>query len=135
MGSIRIFERRMKVTTQRFVADDGVPLLIEISPATEVDETEEPSREWPPNRGVVSSIIRKASDDAIKTAFETIQLMAQNTSKLISALQNQTDQQMPASLDIEFGVSFNGDLQAYVAKVGAEGTVTVKMSWELERAD
>ena len=46
-------------------------------------------------------------------------------------MQKQGDHPMPASLHIEFGVSFNSDLQAYIAKVGAEGTISVKLRWEL----
>uniref|UniRef100_UPI002714F2F1 CU044_2847 family protein n=1 Tax=Candidatus Roseilinea sp. NK_OTU-006 TaxID=2704250 RepID=UPI002714F2F1 len=47
-------------------------------------------------------------------------------------MQSADDQKMPASLDVEFGVSFSGELEAYVAKTGAEGTISVKLSWDVE---
>ena len=120
----------MDMTKRSFDADNGITILIETT-TTEV-QSESPSREWSEGtRGSVGSFVRKAKDEAIEAAFEAIQSMGSRTADLVEALQQQNERPIPASIDVEFGVSFNGELQAYIAKASAEGTISVKLSWEL----
>ncbi|WP_169239940.1 hypothetical protein [Candidatus Roseilinea sp. NK_OTU-006] len=68
------------MTTHRDETDQGeAALLIEVTPATIQDESAPASREWPTERGITSSVVRKATDKAMDAAFETIEHIAQRT--------------------------------------------------------
>ncbi|MFC1465391.1 MAG: CU044_2847 family protein [Candidatus Brachytrichaceae bacterium NZ_4S206] len=119
------------MSTHTYHAGDGFSLLIETT-AAEV-RPEAPSREWGESRGAIGGFVQKAGVAALETAFEVIRHVAAEASDLLADLQQQPAHPPPTHLEVTFGVSFNGDLQAYIAKAGAEGTLSVKLSWETNR--
>lgn len=124
------------MTNDAATTGNSARILIEVTPTRIADGTGEQSTRVPAaERSSVAGLIEKASDNAIDAAFGVIQGMAQRTAQVVAEMQQLNGQPMPASLDVEFGVSFTGDLQAYIAKAGATATFTVKLSWSLKAAE
>jgi hypothetical protein len=111
-----------------------IELLIEVTPARVQDAPIYAERGWSDDsRGVTSRVVRGAANEAVNAAFGVIEHIARKTAQFIVNMQNADGRPMPTSLDIEFGVSFNGELQAYIAKASAEGAISVKLSWTLKQ--
>lgn len=111
---------------------DGFRLLIETTPAQVGSET--PSRTWGESRSGVERVVRQAGDKALGAAFATIRQIADAAADLLAELNQKSDGAAPRQLEITFGVSFNGNLEAFIAKTSAEATLSVKLSWETDRA-
>jgi Trypsin-co-occurring domain 1 len=65
------------------------------------------------------------SDEAVNRAMNTIKNMAERVHSTVETLNNR-----PKSVEVEFGVKFDAEVGAIVAKVTAEASMTVKMIWE-----
>lgn len=114
-----------------FTFDDQLPLRIEVTPAETPDpSTDDTTQEVLRISQQASTAIRQASNDATKQAFNTIYVMARRTGQMIAALQQQDDQASLERVEISFGIKFNGDVEAFVAKAGAEATVNVTINWK-----
>lgn len=65
---------------------------------------------------------------AIEKAMETIQYMADKVQSTIGAIS-----EPPHSIEVEFGITFNAEAGAVLAKAGSECSISVKLAWERER--
>lgn len=108
--------------TEPYALDDNSPLLIEVTSADESgSDTREVLR--------IGPLVKQAPDAAVKQAFGAIYRMARHTENLLEALQRPGQQANLEGVEVEFGLAFNGSVDAYIAKTGSEATVTVKISW------
>ena len=108
--------------------DETMPLMIEVTPTdTAPDDTREILRLGP--------TVTQASEAALQQAFNTIYALARRTGKLIDALQHQERHASLNGVEIEFGLKFDGNVDAYIAQVGSEATVKVKISWQPGQVD
>ncbi len=109
--------------TDPLTFDEDVPLKIEVTPGDSApDDTREILSLGP--------TVKQASDAAVRQAFGTIYTLARRTGDLVGALQHQKRHESLNGVEIEFGLKFDGNVDAYIAQVGSEATVTVKISWQ-----
>ena len=108
--------------TEPYTFDDNSPLLIEVTPAEAAGgDTREVLGLGP--------LVKQAPDAAVKQAFGAIYRLARHTENLLEAVQRPGQQANLKGVEVEFGLAFNGSVDAYIAKTGSEATVTVKISW------
>jgi hypothetical protein len=69
--------------------------------------------------------LAEKSNEAINKAMNTIKNMATRVHSTVQTIQNR-----PKNVEIEFGVKFDAEVGVIVAKVTAEASMTVKMTWE-----
>lgn len=110
---------------------DGFKLLIETTTAQVGAEI--PSRTWGESRSGAERVVKQAGDQALEAAFATIRQIADAAADLLAELNQKSDGSAPRQLEITFGVSFNGNLEVFIAKTSAEATLSVKLSWETNR--
>jgi hypothetical protein len=106
------------------------PLLIEVTPASSATSGEGAGETY---RGIfdkAQQAVSAASDEAVKSAFRTVWMMARNTGWMIQDLQQHPDQQTLKSVSVEFGLNFNGEGQVYVAKGSVGASISISMTWE-----
>jgi hypothetical protein len=109
--------------TEPYTFDETTPLLIEVSPTPGApDDTREVLSLGP--------VVKQVSDAALRQAFNTIYTLARRTGGLIEALQHQERHASLNSVELEFGLKFDGNVDAHLAQTGSEATVTVKISWQ-----
>ena len=108
--------------------DDNMPLLIEVTPGEAADDDNQTQEVLRLGRSP-GSMVRQASDQAVRQAFITIYRMARRTGQMIDALQRHDDQIALDKIEIQFGLKFNGNVEAFIAEAGAEASVTVKITW------
>jgi hypothetical protein len=68
--------------------------------------------------------LAKKSNEAMEKAMDTIRKMADKVNSNIQTIQNK-----PSSIEMEFGIKFDAEVGAIVAKVTAEASMTVKLVW------
>jgi hypothetical protein len=73
--------------------------------------------------GKKSDLIKK-SDEAVEKAIGTIQNIAERVNSMINSIENK-----PTNVEMEFGIKFDAEMGAIVAKVTAEGSMKVKLTW------
>ena len=114
--------------TEPTIFDDKVPLRIEVT-STEVTSTEVTASD---TREVLSlgPAVKELSDAAVRHAFSTIYSLARRSGDLIEALQHQERHASLSGVELEFGLKFDGNVDAYIAQTGGEASVSVKISWQ-----
>jgi len=73
--------------------------------------------------------LEKKSTEAIDKAMGTIQKMADKVNNRIQTIENK-----PSRLEMEFGIKFDAEIGAIVAKVTTEASMTIKMVWDQNRS-
>ena len=68
------------------------------------------------------------SAQALDSAMNTIHHMARRVTATISNLAER-----PSEVEVTFGIKLNMETGAIIAKVGGEGSINVKLKWELEK--
>jgi hypothetical protein len=68
--------------------------------------------------------IAKRSTDALDSAMTTIRAMAEKVCIAIAEIP-----QKPDGVEIEFGLVFDAEVGALIAKTGVETALTVRLSW------
>lgn len=71
-------------------------------------------------------LIRK-SQVAIERSMKTMQSMGK---KAIKTIQSIPVSERPSTFQFQFGINLNGEAGALIAKVGAEASIIVTMTWE-----
>ena len=71
--------------------------------------------------------LAKKSGEAINNAMTTIQNMAQRIDSSIQAIDKN---HKPNTVQVEFGLKFDGELDVIIAKAGVEASITVTLGWE-----
>jgi hypothetical protein len=80
-------------------------------------------------RGSTTDKIRKLTESQLNHAFAAIEAIAQRAGTTLENLRAQPEQQIPALMELEFGLSFNTELQAYVVSANAEANLRIKLVW------
>lgn len=99
------------------MTDEQQVILIDMGPAAGV-------------RGVAAySLVDmyEKSDEAMEKAMGTIHAMAEKTVKTVKAI---PVSERPSKVEVEFGIKFDLEVGAVVAKASAESAVKVTLTWE-----
>jgi uncharacterized protein YfiM (DUF2279 family) len=99
-------------------------ILVEITPTNEIDA------DIRSGRGTRDGMVRKLTSSYTMNALRVIHRMALQTASMIYSLREKHDQKDLTNVEIEFGLNFTADLEAYIAKVGTNSTVKVKLTWQ-----
>ena len=102
-------------------------VLIEISPTVDDLYGEEVMRD------VFTDRVKEFTTAQLDHAFETARLLARQTRRMIAELEAESPDDGLNSVEVEFGVKFNGELQAYIAKANAEASMTIKLTWQIAK--
>jgi hypothetical protein len=73
--------------------------------------------------------LSEKSEEAINKAMTTIQDMAQ---RINSTIQGIDKSHKPNTVQVEFGLKFDGELDVIIARVGVEASISVTLGWELK---
>jgi hypothetical protein len=71
-----------------------------------------------------SELVEK-SNEAVNKAMNTIKNMATRVHSTVQTIENR-----PKNVEVQFGIKFDAEVGVIVAKVTAEGSMTVKMTWQ-----
>ena len=71
------------------------------------------------------------SDEAVEKAMKTIRAMAEKTVNTVKAI---PVSERPSKVEVEFGIKFDIEAGAVVAKASAETAVKVTLTWEHQNA-
>lgn len=103
----------------RFRTDDGTEVVFEVS-------GDEPGfREVSRGRGAITDAGRTFEDSLTRIRAAAVRALSTFRDTALS----------PDGVEIEFGVRFNAEAGAVVAKTSVEGHMVVKLSWTSDRAD
>ena len=94
----------------------------------EVDTTKKVARPEGATRGPADKL-RELTDVQMALAFAVVEKVAAQAVTTLQTLQANTDSPTPSTMELEFGLSFNAELQAYVVKAAGEATLSIKLSW------
>jgi hypothetical protein len=114
--------------TPPFQFDDDTPILIEVTPAR-TDDTD--TREGL----TIGGGVKQAYHESVRQAFNTIYQMARRTGYMIQTLREDDTQASLSGVEVEFGLTFNSNVEAFITKSGAEATVNVKLTWQVKGDD
>jgi hypothetical protein len=80
-------------------------------------------------RGVAYSMVDmyEKSDEAVEKAMGTIRAMAEKTA---NTMKNIKVSERPSKVEVEFGIKFDLEAGAVVAKASTETAVKVTLTWE-----
>jgi hypothetical protein len=95
------------------------PILIELAPRPGVQRVALPKPEE----------LARLSAQALENAWTTVHAMAERASAMIEGLSGDPDE-----VQLEFGVKMDVEGNAMVAKAGAEGAISVSLTWKREGA-
>lgn len=74
--------------------------------------------------------IERLSAEQVARALGLVKTLADQARAMVADLQAQPRHDDLASMEMAFGLSFNGELQAYVAKTSSEASLTIRLTWE-----
>jgi hypothetical protein len=80
-------------------------------------------------RGGTADKIRQLTESQLDHAFAALEAIAQRAGATLESLRAQPARQIPAVMELEFGLSFNTELQAYVVSATAEANLRIMLSW------
>lgn len=102
-----------------FTIDPNLPILFDFATPT--------GRTMVVSRGVED--LAGKSAHAVTTALSTIHNMATGVTEAISKLATP-----PSTVEVEFGIKFDTETGAIIAKAGVEASLTIKLIWERKDA-
>ena len=73
--------------------------------------------------------LEKKSIEVMEKAMETIHKMADKVNRTIQMIENRPDH-----VEMEFGIKFDAEIGAIVAKVTTEASMTIKMVWDQNKS-
>lgn len=94
----------------------------------EVDPAAKGGRPGATTRGPGDKL-RALSDEQMQLAFAVVEKMAAQAAATLQTLRADGARPVPDAMELEFGLSFNAELQAYFAKTAGEATLSIKLSW------
>ncbi|NES23414.1 MAG: hypothetical protein F6K41_31980 [Symploca sp. SIO3E6] len=74
--------------------------------------------------------LAQKSTQAVDKAMGTIRAMAKRTIATLDTLSNK-----PNQVELEFGIKFNAEADALIAKTGTEANIKVKMVWNRDSSN
>ena len=81
-------------------------------------------------RGSRLNQVKAFSADQVAEALGVVRMLAGQTRAMVADLQATPGHDDLSNVEVAFGLTFNGELQAYVAKASGEASMTVKLTWE-----
>ncbi|HKG86850.1 MAG TPA: CU044_2847 family protein [Nitrososphaeraceae archaeon] len=69
--------------------------------------------------------LEEKSEEAIEKAMATIHNMAQRVITTVNDIKNR-----PSSVEVSFGIKFDGKVDVIIAKAGAEASIEVTIKWD-----
>lgn len=105
-------------STFTFTVNDDAPILVELKPTT--------GRRQVGRGSMTMEEIATLSRQALNHAMNTVYQMAQHVSATVSALPSKS---RPSAVEAEFCLTMDAEGNAFIAKAGAEGSITVKLTW------
>ncbi len=82
----------------------------------------------PGTRGPTDKL-RALTDEQMQLAFAVVEKVAAQAATTLQTLQADGARPVPDAMEVEFGLSFSAELQAYFAKSAGEATLSIKLSW------
>lgn len=103
---------------------EPVEILIEVSPAgVGYDYGEEVMRG-------LGSNLKRFSREQLAGALATIREIATETRRMVGELLQRPEHQGLTTVEVEFGLKFSSELQAYVAKTGGDASMKITLTWD-----
>lgn len=100
-------------------ADDDAVILVEFAPTAGMKQV-----------SLTAADVAQKSAQAVDKAMDTIRAMAKRAIATLDTLANK-----PTQVELEFGIKFNTEAGALIAKTSTEASITVKMTWERKNAE
>ncbi|MBK8538760.1 MAG: hypothetical protein IPL60_01975 [Ardenticatenia bacterium] len=79
------------------------------------------------------SRVKDFSTAEIAGALAVVRVLAGQTRAMVADMQAAPGHDDLSGVEVEFGLKFNSELQAYVAKASGEASMTIKLSWAPEK--
>jgi len=98
-----------------FIIDKNAPIVVELTPRPGLKQV---------SLGTPEDIVEKSSK-ALDSSMNTIHNMATRVNSMIDAIAVKPDQ-----VEVEFGLKFDAEMGAMIAKAGMEASINVKLTWE-----
>lgn len=96
-------------------ADLYAPVIVEMGAAPGLREV-----------SLNSADVLKRSGKALQQAMGAVRSMAERVHETVSSLAER-----PSQVTVEFGIKFDTEAHAVVAKAGSEASLKVKLTWDL----
>ncbi|EKV03851.1 hypothetical protein Lepto7375DRAFT_6169 [Leptolyngbya sp. PCC 7375] len=74
----------------------------------------------------IEELIQKSAN-ALRKAMSMIRYMAEYTVDTINSIE---ENNRPQKIEIEFGIDFDAEADAIIAKTGVQSSIKVKLTWE-----
>ena len=97
-----------------FTIDENAPILVEFTPGPGLKQV-----------SLAPADLAGKSTEALDSTMNTIHHMAGRVFATVDALANR-----PTQVDVEFGIKFDAQAGALIAKAGMEASINVKLTWE-----
>jgi len=97
-----------------FIVDENAPILVEFTPRPGLREV-----------SLKPEDLTAKSSQALEAAMNTIHNMARRVTATVEALATR-----PSQVEVAFGLKLDTEAGALIAKVGAEASLNVKLTWE-----
>ncbi len=94
----------------------------------EVDPMKKGGQPSATTRGA-SDKLRALTDEQMQLAFAVVEKVAAQAATTLQTSQADGARPVPDAMELEFGLSFSAELQAYFAKSAGEATLSIKLSW------
>ncbi|MFZ3167104.1 MAG: CU044_2847 family protein [Candidatus Methanoperedens sp.] len=97
-----------------FIIDKNAPIVVELTPRGGLKQV-----------SLGTEDILEKSSKALDSSMNTIHNMAMRVNSMIEVLAVKPDQ-----VEVEFGLKFDAEMGAMIAKAGMEASINVKLTWE-----
>ncbi len=97
-----------------YTIDENTPLIVEFSPQPGLQQV-----------SLSPADVLEKSTQALDSAMSAIYHMAGRVSSTMDAMVDR-----PNKCEVEFGLKLQMESGAIISKVGGEGSITVKLTWE-----
>lgn len=98
-----------------FVPDEETTIIVEFPKKPHMEDV-----------GLNPEELVQQSTEAIKTAMQSIYRMSRQTIAMIKAI---PAVEQPTQAEVQFGITFDAEAGAVLAKAGMEASITVKLVW------
>jgi hypothetical protein len=102
----------------KFVIDEEMPVLIELSPVPGACDV-----------GIIDDIEQKSAE-ALNSAMNTIRQMA---TYIVATMDSVSESTRPSKVEAAFGLKLTTEGSALLTKAGLEANINVNLIWELKK--
>jgi hypothetical protein len=104
--------------SELFMFDEDVPILVEFEPGPGLRKVAKTDEE-----------LEKKSKSVLEAAKNLIYKVGWDMIGVFTSMA-----QRPDKVEVSFGIKLDGESGAMIAKVGVEGAITVKLTWEKDKS-